>query len=254
MLDLLKWESGLDVVKQIVESYENTNSNEQPLAYPSSQISLSAPIKNPGKIVALGLNYKDHIQETGRETPDFPVVFAKFSSSIIGPGDVILIPDISKKIDWEVELGVVIGRVCKDVQEDNALSYVAGYTIVHDVSARDLQERDGQWIRAKSLDTFCPMGPCITTTDEIGDASNLDMHTKVNGEIKQKSSTSNLLFGVPAIVSYLSKSFTLEPGDIIATGTPSGVGFTRDPPEFLQPGDEVELFIEGIGKLVNHVK
>ncbi len=254
MLDLLKWESGLDVVKQVVESYENASSNEQPLAYPLSQISLSAPIENPGKIIALGLNYKDHIQETGREIPEFPVVFGKFTSSIIGPGDPILIPEISKEIDWEVELGIVIGRDCKDVAEDDSLSYVAGYTIIHDVSARDLQESDGQWIRAKSIDTFCPIGPCITTADEIGDASNLDMHTKVNGKTKQKSSTSNLLYGVSAIVSYLSKAFTLEPGDIIATGTPSGVGFTRDPPEFLQPGDEVELFIEGIGKLINPVK
>ncbi|TFG13233.1 FAA hydrolase family protein [Candidatus Thorarchaeota archaeon] len=254
MLDLLKWESGLDVVKQIVESYQNANSNEQPLPYPSNQISLSAPIQNPGKIVALGLNYRDHIQEAGHKVPEFPVVFAKFPSSIVGPGEPIVIPKISKKIDWEVELGIVMGRACKDVNEDESLSYVAGYTIIHDVSARDLQKSDGQWIRAKSIDTFCPMGPCITTTDEIGDASDLDMYTKVNGQIKQKSSTSDLLYGVRAVVSYLSRSFKLEPGDIIATGTPSGVGFTRDPPEFLEPGDEVELFIEGIGKLINPVQ
>jgi 2-keto-4-pentenoate hydratase/2-oxohepta-3-ene-1,7-dioic acid hydratase in catechol pathway len=139
------------------------------------------------------------------------------------------------------------------VSEKEALDYIAGYTIVHDVSARDIQLADGQWVRGKSLDTFCPMGPCIVTRDELGDASGLQMHTKVNGDLKQDSSTSNLMYKVEQIVSFLSKSFTLEPGDVIATGTPSGVGFVRDPPEFLKPGDNVELFIERIGYLRNPV-
>jgi acylpyruvate hydrolase len=212
-----------------------------------------APIRRPGKIVALGLNYRDHIEETGKEVPEFPVVFAKFPSSVIGPDEEIAIPKVSKKIDWEVELGVVIGKTCKNVAEEEAVDYVAGYTIVNDVSSRDLQRSDGQWIRAKSIDTFCPMGPCIKTADELGDASELKMHTKVNGVMKQDSNTSNLLFNVKQIISYLSKSFSLEPGDVIATGTPSGVGFARDPPEYLKSGDEVELFIEGIGYLRNKV-
>jgi 2-keto-4-pentenoate hydratase/2-oxohepta-3-ene-1,7-dioic acid hydratase in catechol pathway len=160
---------------------------------------------------------------------------------------------VSSKIDWEVELGVVIGKSCKDVSEDQALDYIAGYTVINDVSARDLQMNDGQWIRGKSLDTFCPMGPCIVTQDEIGDASGLKMYTKVNGEVKQDSSTSNLMYNVRQIISFLSKSFTLEAGDIIATGTPSGVGFVREPPEFLIPGDMVELYIEKIGYLRNPV-
>ena len=151
-------------------------------------------------------------------------------------------------------MGVVIGKICKDVSEDEALDYVAGYTIINDVTARDLQKQDVQWLRAKSIDTFCPMGPCIVTTDELKDGSGLAMSTKVNGELKQDSNTSNLLFAVPQIISYLSKSFTLDPGDVISTGTPSGVGFARSPPEYLSSGDEVELFIEGIGVLKNLVK
>jgi len=203
--------------------------------------------------MALGKNYLDHVEETGSEVPAFPVVFAKFPSSVIGPDDSIQIPEVSSKIDWEVELGVVIGKACKNVSEKKALDFVAGYTVINDVSARDLQLDDGQWVRAKSLDGFCPMGPCIVTQDELGDASNLKMHTKVNGALKQDSSTSKMMFSVPKIVSYLSNSFTLEPGDVIATGTPSGVGFVRNPPEFLKPGDKVELYIEKIGYLRNKI-
>lgn len=254
MRDLLKWPAGVEVVRQILDRYNETTPKERPLIYDFSNISFLAPIDNPGKIVALGLNYIDHVEETGREVPKFPVVFAKFPSSIIGPGENIIIPSVSQKIDWEVELGIVIGKHCKNVSEEDALDYIAGYTIINDVSARDLQRGDGgQWVRGKSIDTFCPMGPCIVTADEIGDGSGLKMHTKVNGVIKQNSNTSNLIFNVPEIVSYLSKSFTLEAGDIIASGTPSGVGFARDPPEYLKAGDEVELYIEGIGYLRNKV-
>ena len=253
MIDLFQWPAGVEVVRQILDRFNETSDDEKPLLYELSSVNFLAPLHRPGKIVALGLNYQDHVEETGRDVPGFPVVFAKFPSSVIGPDDDIVIPRVSKKIDWEVELGIVIGNICTDVSEENAIDYVAGYTIVHDVSARDLQQSDGQWVRAKSIDTFCPMGPCIMTADELGNASELKMHTKVNGVIKQESNTSNLLFNVPQIVSYLSKSFTLEPGDVIATGTPSGVGFTRNPPEYLKPGDEVELFIEGIGYLRNKV-
>jgi 2-keto-4-pentenoate hydratase/2-oxohepta-3-ene-1,7-dioic acid hydratase in catechol pathway len=253
MLDLLQWPSGIDVVRQIIERYESTPLGERLMTHPTNSVTLEAPIARPGKIVALGKNYLDHVEETGSDVPEFPAIFAKFPSSVIGPDDPIVMPKVSSKIDWEVELGVVIGKSCKDVTEDQSLDYIAGYTVINDVSARDLQMNDGQWIRGKSLDTFCPMGPCIVTQDELGDASNLKMHTKVNGVIKQDSSTSNLMYNVKQIISFLSKSFILEPGDIIATGTPSGVGFVRKPPEYLKPGDKVELFIEKIGYLINSV-
>jgi len=253
MLDLLQWPAGVDVVRQIVERYEKTPKGERLMTHPVNSGTFEAPISRPGKIVALGKNYLDHIEETGSNVPEFPVIFTKFPSSVIGPDDSIVIPKVSSQIDWEVELGIVIGKSCKDVAEGKSLDYIAGYTVINDVSARDLQMNDGQWVRGKSLDTFCPMGPCIVTRDELGDASGLKMHTKVNGVIKQDSSTSSLIYNVIQIVSFLSKSFILEPGDVIATGTPSGVGFVRNPPEFLKPGDQVELFIEGIGYLRNSV-
>ena len=253
MIDLLQWESGIDVVRQIVTRYKKTPEGERLMTRPLKSVTLDAPITRPGKVVALGKNYLDHIVETGSDIPDKPVVFAKFSSSIIGPDEPISMPEVSSKLDWEVELGVVISKPCRNVSEKKALDYVAGYTIINDVSARDLQMGDGQWVRGKSLDGFCPMGPCIVTQDELGAASKLKMHTKVNGVIKQASSTSEMIFKVPNIVSYLSKSFTLEPGDVIATGTPSGVGFVRDPPEYLKVGDEMELYIEEIGYLRNKI-
>jgi acylpyruvate hydrolase len=253
MLDLLNWESGIEVVRQIVQRHEQTPSGERLLTRNLSSVTLESPIPRPGKIIALGRNYLDHVKETGSESPKFPIVFAKFPSCVIGPNDPIPIPNISKQIDWEVELAVVMGKVCKDIKEDQSLDYIAGYTIINDVSARDLQHIDGQYVRSKSLDGFCPMGPCIVTKDELGDGSGLRMTTKINGVIKQESNTSQMTFNVPQIISYLSKSFTLEPGDLISTGTPAGVGFVRKPPEFLKPGDKVEQFIEKIGYLHNPV-
>ncbi|MHA1938703.1 MAG: fumarylacetoacetate hydrolase family protein [Candidatus Thorarchaeota archaeon] len=253
MKDLLTWESGIDAVRSMVERFENLPVLERPLVFPTHSVKILAPISRPGKIVALGLNYKEHIEETGRETPGFPVIFAKFPSCIVNPDDVIPMPKVSDKLDWEVELAVVIGKTCKDVDEDSALDYVAGYTIINDVSARDLQRDDGQWIRGKSLDGLGPLGPCIVTVDELGDGSNLTMQTKINGVVKQDSTTSLLRYGVRQLISHLSQSFTLEPADIIATGTPSGVGFARDPPEYLKPGDEMELYIEKIGYLRNRI-
>ena len=253
MMDLLQWASGIDVVRQIVQRYMKTPKSERIMTRPLDSITLEAPISRPGKIVALGKNYLDHVEETGSDVPEFPVIFAKFPSSVIGPDDPIHIPEVSSMIDWEVELGLIIGKSCKDVNEKKSLEYVAGYTVINDVSARDLQMGDGQWVRGKSLDGFCPMGPCIVTQDELDDASKLKMHTKVNGVLKQESSTSKMIFDVRKIVSFLSKSFTLEPGDVIATGTPSGVGFVREPPEFLKAGDRLELYIEKIGYLRNKV-
>ncbi len=253
MIDFLQSYSGINKARELCEKYTELPEDKRPNQISQDTVKYKAPIRRPGKIIALGLNYKDHIEETGREVPDFPVIFGKFPSSIANPNEEIPIPEITDQLDWEVELGIVVGRNCKNATEDDALNYVAGYTIVNDLSARDLQNSDGQWIRGKSLDGLCPMGPCIVTTDELGAAANLEMYTKVNGVTKQKSTTANLLFGVPEIVSYLSKSFTLEPGDVIATGTPSGVGFARDPPEFLKPGDEMELYVEGIGTLRNKI-
>ena len=253
MMDLLQWASGIDVVSQIVQRYMKTPKSARIMTRPLNSITLEAPISRPGKIVALGKNYLDHVEETGFDAPKFPVVFAKFPSSVIGPDDYIRIPEISSQIDWEVELGIVIGKSCKDVSEKKSLEYIAGYTVINDVSARDIQMDDEQWVRGKSLDGFCPMGPCIVTQDELGDASKLKMHTKVNGVLKQESSTSKMIFNVRKIVSFLSKSFTLEPGDVVATGTPSGVGFVRKPPEFLKAGDRLELYIEKIGYLRNKV-
>lgn len=215
---------------------------------------LAAPIDNPSKIVAIGLNYIDHAKESKMDLPTTPLVFAKFSSSITGPSDPIVIPHhLTKEVDYEAELGVVIGRRARNVHKEKALDYVFGYTVINDVSARDLQFADKQWVRAKSLDTFCPMGPVIVTADEIPDPQNLDLGCDVNGVKLQHNNTSNMIFGVAELISSLSHSFTLQPGDVIATGTPSGVGFSRKPPVFLKHGDLVRTWIKGIGELLNSV-
>jgi 2-keto-4-pentenoate hydratase/2-oxohepta-3-ene-1,7-dioic acid hydratase in catechol pathway len=213
-----------------------------------------APLRYPSKIVAIGLNYVDHASESKMELPKSPLVFTKFPNSITGPDDKIIIPtNITNRVDYEVELGVIIGKRVKNVSKEDALNYVFGYTVLNDVSARDLQFSDGQWVRGKSLDTFCPIGPIIVTADEIKDVQNLRLSCEVNGETFQEDTTANMIFGVADLISILSKSFTFEPGDIIATGTPSGVGFSRKPPIYLKDGDIVKTTVEGIGQLVNPV-
>ncbi|RPI75961.1 MAG: FAA hydrolase family protein [Ignavibacteriales bacterium] len=213
-----------------------------------------APLKHPSKIPAIGLNYIDHAAESKMEVPKTPIVFTKFPNSITGPRDAIKIPiRLTQKVDYEVELAVIIGKGGKNISKEEALNYVFGYTIVNDVSARDLQFADGQWVRGKSLDTFCPMGPIIVTIDEIKDPQNLKLVCEVNGEKLQNDSTKNMIFSVADLISILSQAFTLERGDIIATGTPSGVGFSRKPPIYLKDGDIVKTWIEGIGELVNPV-
>ena len=212
------------------------------------------PIDRPGKIICVGLNYKDHAAETKSELPERPLLFAKWPNTLIGDGDPIRIPAISQKVDYEAELGVVIGRAARDVAVDDALDFVGGYVCVNDVSARDLQFADGQWTRAKSLDTFCPVGPAVVPAAEIPDPQALAIRCVVNGEALQDSSTAHMVFSVADLVSYASRGMTLHPGDLIATGTPAGVGFTRKPPVFLQVGDEVTIEIEGIGALTNPVK
>lgn len=213
---------------------------------------LHAPIERPGKIVAIGLNYVDHAEETGAPIPEKPVVFTKYPNTIIGPGEPIRIPPIAEQIDYEAELAVVIGREARNVSEGEALEYVFGYMNSNDVSARDLQfSEGGQWTRSKSIDTFCPIGPYIATRDEIPDPQDLYIRAILNGEVMQDSTTSKMIFPVAELVSFLSTGMTLEPGDIIITGTPPGVGMARDPQLWMKPGDEVSIEIEGLGTLTN---
>ena len=211
------------------------------------------PIERPGKIVCVGLNYHDHAEEQGAELPEEPLLFAKWPTALIGPGDPIVIPSLVTKCDYEAELGVVIGEKVRGVSKGNALEAVRGYLCANDVSARDLQFKDGQWTRAKSVDTFCPVGPQLVPAEEIPDPHNLRIRAIVNGEVLQDSTTANLIFGVDEIVSYASQTMTLEPGDLILTGTPAGVGVFRNPQRLLQPGDEVTIEIERIGALTNPV-
>lgn len=216
---------------------------------------LLAPVARPSKVLAIGLNYADHAREAGAEAPPAPLVFAITPNAVAGPDDPIrLTAGASTQVDYEAELGVVIGRVARDVEEGDALDHVLGYTAVNDVTARDAQFGDGQWTRGKSLDTFAPMGPCIVTPDEVGDVQRLAVRCRVNGETVQDGTTADMIFGVAHIVAYLSRFWTLLPGDVIATGTPAGVGFARNPPVFLQPGDLVEVDIEGVGVLANPVE
>ena len=198
----------------------------------------------PGKIVAAGLNYRDHAQELSMPVPEEPVLFLKPGTSVIAPGDVIYYPDMSRQVDFEAELAIVIGRQARNVDPRDAEAYIFGYTCFNDVTARDLQKRDGQWTRAKSFDTFAPLGPCIETELNPDD---LLVEALLNGEVRQSSSTSNLIFSVPELVGFVSRIMTLFPGDVIATGTPPGVGA-------MQPGDTIEVRIQGIGSLVNTVK
>src|SRR5690242_19326174 len=214
---------------------------------------LAAPLQ-PGKIVAIGLNYLDHIRESNLPRPPQPLVFAKFPSSVTGPGDPIVIDaGLTRQVDWEVELGVVVGRRMRHVDIGTALDHVFGYTVCNDVSARDVQFSESQWTRGKSFDTFCPLGPVVVTADEIPDPQALALRTRVNGEVMQDSSTAEMLFGVAELLAFCSRSFTLEPGDLLLTGTPWGCGYFMDPPRALQLGDVVECEVERIGVLHNAV-
>src|ERR1700722_16560946 len=221
--------------------------------YPLSDIPLLAPVTHPGKIIAVGLNYRDHAIETKQPIPTSPIIFAKFTSSINGPEGVVVLPPDDPQGDYEAELAAVIGRKAKAATESDALTYVAGYMPLNDVSARRWQFADKQWVRGKSCDTFCPTGPWLTTRDAVPDPHSLAIRMRVNGVIVQNSNTSNLIFGIPALIAFISAAITLDPGDIIATGTPDGVGVFRNPPVFLRPGDVMEVDIEGLGVLRNRV-
>jgi 2-keto-4-pentenoate hydratase/2-oxohepta-3-ene-1,7-dioic acid hydratase in catechol pathway len=212
------------------------------------------PIAIPSKIVCIGLNYRDHAEEQGVDLPDAPLLFAKWPNTLIGAGEPIVIPPITSKVDYEAELGVVIGERLRNVSEENALEGVRGYLCLNDVSARDLQFADGQWVRGKSLDTFCPVGPKLVSPDDVADPQRLSIRALVNGRVLQDSSTAQMVFGVAAVIAHVSRAITLEPGDLIATGTPAGVGAFRHPPVFLRPGDQVTIEIEGLGALTNPVR
>ncbi len=236
---------GTEGIKRLA-CWLDRNQDESPIVSPSER--LGAPLVRPSKIVCVGLNYAKHAAESGMEVPKEPVLFFKATSAIVGPNDDVIIPKGSEKTDWEVELGVVIGKRASYVEEADAMEHVAGYVLHNDYSERAFQiEKQGQWCKGKGCDTFAPIGPFIATADEIKDPNNLDLWLKLNGETLQNSNTSDFIFNVQEVVSYISQFMTLLPGDIISTGTPAGVGLGFDPPRYLRPGDVVELGIEGLG-------
>jgi 2-keto-4-pentenoate hydratase/2-oxohepta-3-ene-1,7-dioic acid hydratase in catechol pathway len=240
-----------DEVRRDAKALERAEANGW--LVPASDAYWFAPVPRPGKLICIGLNYRDHAAESNMALPEKPVVFSKFSSAVIAPGEPIVLPRTSHQVDFEAELAVVIGRHAKNVSADRAYDYVLGYTAFNDVTARDFQFADGQWQRGKSCDTFAPMGQTIVTSDVITDPHKLAIRLTLNGETMQDSNTNQLIFGVPQLIEFISQSITLEPGDVIATGTPPGVGFARKPPVFLKPGDQVEVLIEGMGGLGNPV-
>jgi 2-keto-4-pentenoate hydratase/2-oxohepta-3-ene-1,7-dioic acid hydratase in catechol pathway len=219
----------------------------------ASNVRLRAPIPRPPKVICVGLNYRDHAAESNMPIPETPTIFAKFPSAVIGPGDAIVLPKNSTKPDYEAEFAFVIGRGGRHIPAERWAEHVFGYTMLNDVSARDFQMATSQWMIGKTFDTFAPMGPALVTADEIADPHNLDISLTLSGEVLQNSNTSNLIFRVPELVAYLSSVFTLETGDVISTGTPSGVGFARKPPRWLKPGDQVVVRVAGLGALSNPV-
>lgn len=250
--DLLRIVRGGDAMLERVREVIHSGTRR---AFDLADVALTAPLWNPSKIIAVGLNYIDHCEEAKLPVPKEPVLFTKWPNSIIGPYDDLSWPEnVTREVDYEVELGVVIGRRGRNIREEDALDYVCGYTVVNDVSARDLQFANAkQWDRGKSLDTFCPWGPWIVTRDEIKDPHNLTVRTVLNGKEMQISNTKNLIFNIRQIIAYASQGTTLMPGDLIPTGTPFGVGFSRTPPVFLKHGDVCECEVEQVGKIVNKI-
>ncbi|WP_067930124.1 fumarylacetoacetate hydrolase family protein [Alicyclobacillus kakegawensis] len=220
----------------------------------TASVRLEAPIPRPGKIICVGHNYREHILEMKREIPEYPVLFAKFAHTVRGSGDVIPLPPVTQKLDYEAEFAFVIGRTAKDVPPEEALRYVGGYTIANDVSARDLQRRTIQWMQGKNLDGSLPLGPYLVTPDEVPNPHDLDVTLTVNGDVRQRANTGTLVFNVNFLVAYISQILTLEPGDVILTGTPGGVGDAMNPPQYLKDGDVVEITIDKLGTLTNRVQ
>ncbi|MBP1949230.1 acylpyruvate hydrolase [Virgibacillus litoralis] len=246
--------AGNQVIDNAKEAYiyAKTNSTEG-FSLNQEEILLSTPIPVPAKIICVGKNYAEHAVEMQSDVPEFPVLFAKFSNALIGPEDVIEKRNVTQKLDYEAELTVVIGKEASQVKKEDALDYIAGYTIGNDISARDLQKRTPQWLQGKTLDKSTPVGPWIVTADEVGDPGNLSIRSTVNGEERQSSNTNKLIFDIPFLIEFISNLITLKPGDIILTGTPNGVGMAMDPPRFLKDGDVVQIEVEKIGKLKNKV-
>ncbi len=243
-------ETGAEGLSRINKfAYEHRGATE----YDLKGVRLLAPVPRPPKLICVGLNYRDHAAETGAQIPQTPTIFNKFPTAIIGPGASIVLPKTSKSPDYEAEFAFVIGRGGRHLSGENWREHVFGYTIVNDVTARDYQRASSQWLMGKTFDTFAPMGPWIVTQDEIPDPHALDVQLEVNGELLQDSNTRELIFKIPDLIAFLSSVFTLEPGDIVSTGTPAGVGFARKPPRYLRAGDEVVVKIPAIGELRNRV-
>jgi 2-keto-4-pentenoate hydratase/2-oxohepta-3-ene-1,7-dioic acid hydratase in catechol pathway len=242
----------LDALPAVEEYVESVPASKR---MPLAGVRLGPPLSGIGKIIAVGLNYKAHVEEMGDHLPKSPLLFAKANTTIAGPFDDLVLPPPawSSEVDYEVELGVVIGHLCREVSPEDAPAFIGGYTIVNDVTARDVQRSESQWFRAKSYDGFCPVGPFLVTPDEVDDPQALALSTRVNGEVRQHSSTANMIFGVAQLVSFISHAMTLLPGDIIATGTPSGIGAGMTPSTYLKPGDTLELTVDGLGKQTYHV-
>ena len=245
----------LELAQQAVDFIlKNPEASDKKAVFAYSEVKVEAPVINPGKIICVGHNYREHILEMGRELPSHPVIFAKFANTILGPQDDIPFYPISEQLDYEAEFTFVIGKQARNVSEEDALDYVAGYTITNDVTYRDIQRRTLQWLQGKTVDGSAPMGPYLVTTDELPNPSGLDVVLTVNGEVRQKTNTANLVFSVQKLVAFLSNLMTLEPGDVILTGTPGGVGVAMDPPTFLKDGDVVRIEIDKVGALENTVK
>jgi len=249
---ILSGNNGAQTLELLLQN--STEKERRKVAIKSSSVKILAPIASPQKIICLGLNFRDHAAEQNAPLPDEPIIFLKPRTAVIGPDEPIVKPAFVHELDYEAELAAIIGKKGKNIAVEDAKSHIFGYTCFNDVSARDIQFKDKQWTRGKSFDTFAPMGPCITTVDQIGDPQNLWIRTRVNGELRQNSSTRNMVFNIYQIVHELSRVMTLEPCDVIATGTPAGVAFAMKPkPKFLSPGDIVEIEIENVGALRNKV-
>jgi 2-keto-4-pentenoate hydratase/2-oxohepta-3-ene-1,7-dioic acid hydratase in catechol pathway len=257
MMDLLErgegWRRALEEILEAAAASREPSRLPRGVFTPLEQVRLRAPLPRPGKIVCVGLNYERHRAEQGIKSPARPVFFLKSSNTICGPGDPVVLPPNSTQVDYEAEFAVVIGKRGKGIPEEKVFEHIGGYTILNDVTARDMQDADRQWFRGKSCDTFGPTGPWIVTADEIPDPHSLRISLELNGRTMQDSSTSDLIFKIPFLVSYLSQSLTWEAGDLLSTGTPSGVGHHRKPPVYLKPGDTVSVTVEGIGTLTNPV-
>lgn len=250
LLEFFDLEKGfVEKAKSAIIESDSSNTS----IYSREEIEIAAPVPRPNKIICIGLNYRNHAEESGMPIPSSPIIFSKFSTCITGANQPIILPKESAQVDYEAELAFIVGRRAKYVKKEDAMNYVFGYTNFNDVSARDFQFADGQWQRGKSCDTFAPMGEFIATIDEIAEPHNLKIQFRLNGETLQNSTTQELIFRIPELIEFLSRSITLEPGDVVATGTPPGVGFARKPPVFMKDGDVAEVEIEGLGILSNPV-